>query len=76
MKRKSVLTIGSSTLLIGLLTACGGSKEPASTGYSPQQFTDALRAVMESDRTVYTKLVVNRLVKEDKVIKASEHTNI
>lgn len=28
---------------------------------------------MESDRTVYTRRVVNRLVKEEKVIKASEH---
>jgi hypothetical protein len=30
---------------------------------------DALHAVMESDRTVYTRKVVNRLVKDDKVIK-------
>jgi hypothetical protein len=28
---------------------------------------------MEADRTVYTKFVVNRLVKEEQVIKASEH---
>jgi hypothetical protein len=34
---------------------------------------DALHAVMESDRTVYTKNVVNRLQNEEGVIKASEH---
>jgi hypothetical protein len=34
---------------------------------------DALHAVMESDRTVYTRNVVNRLQNEEKVIKASEH---
>ncbi len=34
---------------------------------------DALHLVMSSDRTVYTRNVVNRLVKQDKVIKASEH---
>jgi hypothetical protein len=34
---------------------------------------DALHVVIETDRTVYTRQVVNRLVKEDKVIKASEH---
>jgi hypothetical protein len=34
---------------------------------------DALHAVMESDRAVYTKQVVNRLQNEEKVIKASEH---
>ena len=34
--------------------------------------TDA-HAVMEADRTIYTQKVVNRLTKEEKVIKASEH---
>jgi len=29
--------------------------------------------VMDSDRSVYTKKIVNRLVKKEKVIKASEH---
>jgi hypothetical protein len=28
---------------------------------------------MDSDRTIYTRKVVNRLVKQEKVIKASEH---
>jgi hypothetical protein len=34
---------------------------------------DALHAVMEADRTVYTRNVVNRLTKEKQVITASEH---
>jgi hypothetical protein len=34
---------------------------------------DALHAVMESDRTIYTKNVVNRLQNKENVIKASEH---
>lgn len=34
---------------------------------------DALHLVMDSDRTIYTKKIVNRLVKKEKVIKASEH---
>ncbi len=34
---------------------------------------DALHLVMDSDRTIYTRKIVNRLVKKDKVIKASEH---
>jgi hypothetical protein len=45
----------------------------AATGITRQQLADALHAVMESDRTVYTKNVVNRLQNRDKVIKASEH---
>ena len=34
---------------------------------------DALHAVMESNRTVYSRTVVNRLQNEEGVIKASEH---
>src|SRR4030095_11666436 len=40
---------------------------------SYKEMADALHAVMEADRTVYTRMVVNRLQNEDKVIKASEH---
>ncbi len=42
-------------------------------GVSYQWMADALHAVMESDRTVYTRMVVNRLQNDEKVIKASEH---
>ena len=52
-------------------SACDDSADPA--GISPQAMADALHAVMESDRTVYTRNVVNRLQNEEKVIRASEH---
>jgi predicted alpha/beta-fold hydrolase len=55
-----------------LLQGCGSSPSATAGGISPQMMADALHAVMESDRTVYTRQVVNRLTKEDKVIKASE----
>jgi len=45
----------------------------ASAQVSYKELTDALHLVMESDRTVYTRQVVNRLQNEEKVIKASEH---
>ncbi len=57
---------------IFLVTACGKT-EVVQGGITPQKMADALHAVMESDRTVYTRNVVNRLVKEEGVIKASEH---
>jgi len=60
------------TLASMLLSSCGG-KEKAAAGISPQSMADALHAVMESDRIVYTKQVVNRLQNEEKIIKASEH---
>ena len=41
--------------------------------WSHKDIADALHSVLESDRTVYTRLIVNRLQNEEKVIKASEH---
>jgi hypothetical protein len=60
---------------LGLLTAAGVGcqAEAARPGIEPKQMADALHAVMESDRTVYTRNVVNRLQNEKGVIKASEH---
>jgi hypothetical protein len=34
---------------------------------------DAIHSVLEADRTVYTRNVVNRLQNEEQIIKASEH---
>ncbi len=73
---RNKLTLGGSLALAVILTACGGtstSTATVSTGITPQKMADALHAVMESDRTVYTKKVVNRLQNEQQVIKASEH---
>ena len=53
------------------LTAC--KSETKSGGIEPKVMADALHAVMASDRTVYTKQVVNRLQNDEGVIKASEH---
>ena len=66
-----------SSSLVGLgiaaaAAACSGGTAPPS-GISPQQMADALHAVLESDRTVYTRQVVNRLQHEEKVLAASEH---
>ena len=66
----ALVAITSSALAL-VIGGCNNST--ASTGISPQIMADSLHAVMAADRTVYTKKVVNRLVKEDKVIKASEH---
>ncbi len=53
------------------LTGCGGDK--SSGGITPKAMTDALHMVMEADRTVYAKDIVDRLQYQEKVIKASEH---
>ena len=58
------------TLGVALATLGVGA---AAEGLTYKKMADALHAVMESDRTVYTRMVVNRLQNEEKVIKASEH---
>jgi hypothetical protein len=60
---------------VGATSACGAGTqtEPAGASVSPRRMADALHAVMEADRTVYTRHVVNRLQTEEKVIAASEH---
>lgn len=62
------LALATSTLVCGCQ-----SSTPTQEGIPPKLMADALHAVMESDRTVYTKFVINRLTKEKKVIEASEH---
>lgn len=40
---------------------------------TPKTMADALHMVMDSDRAVYTRRIVNRLAAKEKVITASEH---
>jgi len=63
------------SVFVGLgLSGCNAAKvESAPAGISPQVMADSLHAVMEADRTIYTKMIVNRLQNQEKVIKASEH---
>ena len=49
------------------------AKEDADAKVSVKAMADALHMVMDSDRTVYTRKIVNRLAAKEKVIKASEH---
>lgn len=47
----------------------------APAGVPPEKVADMLHAVMEADRTTYTKQVVNRLVKEQKLQVMNAATN-
>ena len=63
-----------SKVLAAVMAAAGFvGAAPTHAQVSYKDMADALHAVMESDRTVYTRMVVNRLQNEEKVIKASEH---
>ena len=70
MQYRKIATLTLCSSLAGLLIGCGGA---TSTGIEPKDMADALHKVMEADRTVYTRLIVNRLANEEKLIKASEH---
>lgn len=70
-----VLAVGMGLVAVSL-SGCGGTPavvaKPEPMGISPQVMADALHAVMNADRIVYTKKVVNRLQNEHKIIKATE----
>jgi hypothetical protein len=51
----------------------GCGSKPESQGIPPEKVAELIHQVIEADRTVYTKEVVNRLQIDEEVIKASEH---
>ena len=55
------------------ITTVTGTVMAAGDMVPVKAMADALHLVMDSDRTIYTRKIVNRLVKKEKVIKASEH---
>ena len=70
IRAAAISTAAVSLLWIGCSQPSDAKTSP---GISPQVMADALHAVMESDRTIYTRKVVNRLQNEEAVIQASEH---
>lgn len=76
IERKSRILVFSLAALAAASAACATDQPQATKAeamVTPRQMTDALHAVMEADRTVYTRAVVNRLQNEEQVITASEH---
>ena len=72
--KKSSVTLGAiAAVSIGIAGASIASVADTDATVSVKAMADALHLVMDSDRSVYTKTIVNRLVKKEKVIKASEH---
>jgi hypothetical protein len=66
--RKLTTLLCTSVLSFGLASAA-----TADDMVSVKVMADALHLVLDSDRTIYTQKIVNRLVKKERVIKASEH---
>lgn len=69
--KKTIFTL---TLASAALLTTGCAQQEESKGVDPKVFTDSLFAVMNADRTNYTKLVVARLgPKGANVVKPDEH---
>lgn len=62
-----------SALSLLLFLPATGSRAGAEGRVTPQAMADAVHAVIEADRTVYTRNIVNRLQIEEKLIEADEH---
>ncbi len=72
-KLKKVLLSASLVGVLGLPITATSEEVMDTAMFTPKQMADWLHLVMSTDRAVYTKKIVNRLVKKEKVIKASEH---
>lgn len=78
MATKMMWKLAAAAMLVLSVAGCGdggGGGQQSGAGIKPQDVTDMLHAVLDADRTVYTRQVINRLTLKDKVIKASEHFN-
>ena len=63
-------------VLVSGLAGCGDTSDtdPVNSAvFSPRDMADALYTIIESDRTVYSRLVVDRLQDEENVVHATEH---
>lgn len=71
-KVRSLYVLGGAIVLV--LAGCQSDTPPTqASGVDPRVMADNLHAIMEADRTVYAKVVVDRLAAKEGVIKASEH---
>lgn len=76
MKKTTRIALTGAIVVAGAsFPSCSKSEAAASTegGFSPEQVADTVYTVLAADRKVYAQKVINRLVKEEKVIKAHEN---
>lgn len=56
----------------GVALSAGCKRPPAEAGIPPRKVADLVHAVIQADRTVYAREIVDRLQDQEKVIQASE----
>jgi len=73
LKSKLTLALGLGVVASSVsLMSCGGGASAETSGYSAEAVAEALYIVLKSDRKIYASKIVNRLVNQEKVIKAHE----
>ncbi|MFK7893232.1 MAG: DUF3365 domain-containing protein [Granulosicoccus sp.] len=77
MKKRMIKISGITVAALSMAAAGWSGLSAANSGeeatITPKAMADALHMVMDSDRAVYTRRIVNRLAAKEKVITASEH---
>jgi len=75
MKRTTLkaAVLGSGLLAVTTIPGVMANDAADTPSITPKTMADALHMVMDSDRAVYTRRIVNRLAAKEKVITASEH---
>lgn len=74
LNKRQCISLGVAAAVVLTTAAVTGATDTGEEkSISPRAMADALHMVMDSDRTVYTRMIVNRLAAKEKVIKASEH---
>lgn len=68
----SLAILATGTIAFNSCDSGDSSAATSSGGYDAEQVAEALYTVLKSDRKVYASKIVNRLVKEEGVIKAHE----
>lgn len=72
--RSKIVFVSTIATAMTLGVAAAIANDAADTpSITPKTMADALHMVMDSDRAVYTRRIVNRLAAKEKVITASEH---
>lgn len=70
----SVLVVcGICAATFGAVTATGQDSSDKKKSLDPRAVADLFHAIVSANRAVYSQVVVNRLMLQDEVIKASEH---
>ncbi|MGV6809460.1 MAG: Tll0287-like domain-containing protein [bacterium] len=70
---RTFLATGAMIATLSVSSLAMAADEVSDAKVSVKAMADALHMVMDSDRTVYTRKIVNRLAAKEKVITASEH---